>query len=484
MQRSVSHRSMLLLLLVATATRGLSYSRGNVNEVGLTCFSLIVAGLVLALFVRGPWHGSSDTIGGISPWQVALPCAYFYVFAVNAGRYLLADLTQDWEAPLRLLSSAAVLALPVLLLTMQRFRQRLGTHGQLLILSLPILPVLCFFMLTPIASPTPAIDVYYFQLQSAQALLTGLNPYEFSFVNIYGEGTELYPSGAADSYPYPPMSFTFALLGHLLGDVRWSLIACHVAAAALLFATARQRGLPTAEAITFGGLFLYLPYGPFVSEQAWTDPSVTLSLGLMSLFMARRQPSSALWAAGLAIACKQTMVLLLPLLAGLWRRVHLAQLLPLLAISGVTYGAFLLWNAGALWNDVFTFHLLTPFRSRALTYSAYVNYLTDAPLPTWLGLVGLVGGVTTAVLGLRRHNATSSPNTGPGPDTSPDSLCDAPRAWRFFAGLGFAYLLTALLSKHAFMNYYYVVYFTLVAALIWSRVTDHEDTDAGVGAGG
>ncbi|MDA0338175.1 MAG: hypothetical protein O2782_23645 [bacterium] len=462
--RAVSHRSILLLLLVATATRGLSYSRANVNEVGLACFSLILVGLLVALFVRGPWQGSSDTVGGISPWKVALPCAYFYVFAANAGRYLFADLEADWQVPLQWLSAAAaVLALPVLLLTMQRFRDLLGRRGQIIILVMPLLPVLTFYLLTPIASPTPGIDVYYFQLQAAQALLTGWNPYEFTFVNIYGSGTELYPTGEAVSYPYPPMSFAFALVGHLLGDVRWSLIACHLAAAGLLFATARQRALPITDAIVFGGLFLYLPYGPFVSEQAWTDPTVTFSLGLMSLFLARRQPTAALWAAGLAIACKQTMILLVPLLWALWRRIRGAHLLPLFAIAAVTYGAFLLWNAGALWDDVVTFHLLTPFRARALTYSAYVNYLTDSPPPAWLGLVALVTGVTTAVVGLRSGGAAATP-------------CDGARVWRFYAGLCFAYLVTALCSKHAFMNYYYVVYFTLVAALVWSRITDGEDS--------
>ena len=41
--------------------------------------------------------------------------------------------------------------------------------------------------------------------------------------------------------------------------------------------------------------------------------------------------------------------------------------------------------------------------------------------------------------------------------------------------IGFVYLVTSLLSKHAFMNYYYLVYFALVAALVWSRVADVED---------
>ena len=68
-------------------------------------------------------------------------------------------------------------------------------------------------------------------------------------------------------------------------------------------------------------LFFYMPHAPFVNEQAWTDPSVALSLGLMSFLLARRQPRAALWAAGFGLALKQTMVVLVPLLWGLWRRV-------------------------------------------------------------------------------------------------------------------------------------------------------------------
>jgi hypothetical protein len=461
---SASHRSVVLLLILATAIRALSYSRGNLNEIGLSSFSLVLVGLILILFVRGPWQAPSETRGGVSLWKIALPCAYLYVFAVNSARYLMSDLGSEWEVPLQWLSAgAAIAALPVLLLTLERARQRLSGGWQITLLVMPLLPVLIFFLVVPVASPAPVIDVFFFQLQAAQELLAGRNPYETEFLNLYGEGASLYPSGTADSYPYPPLSFAFALLGLLLGDIRWPLIACHIAAAVLLCSTSRARGLPWNESIIFAALFLYLPYSVFVSEQAWTDPTAAMSLGLMSLFLARRQPRAALWAAGLALACKQTMALLVPLLWAMWRSLQRAHLLAVFSFSAVTYGIFLLWNASALWNDVVTFHLLTPARPRALTYSGYVYYLFDFYLPTWFGLVGLVSGVLAAVLGLLRAD----------PDTSP---CDGDRPWRFFSGLAFAYLLTALLSKHAFMNYYYLVYFALVAALVWSRIADLEAT--------
>ena len=184
----------------------------------------------------------------------------------------------------------------------------------------------------------------------------------------------------------------------------------------------------------------------------------------MSYLLACRRPTAALWAGGFVVACKQTMVMLLPLLWGLLRRIDRTLLVPVFAASAVTYGVFLLWDAGALWNDVVAFHLHTPFRPTALTYSAYINYLGGSPLPDWVGAMALVVSLTAVTFRMRRGGG--------------ESPCDGDRVWRFYAGLAFAYLVTSLLSKHAFMNYYYLVYFALVAALVWSRVADRETSQA------
>ena len=73
----------------------------------------------------------------------------------------------------------------------------------------------------------------------------------------------------------------------------------------------------------------------------------------------------------------------------------------------------------------------------------------------------LVTGVIVGVFGLRRASKDADP-------------CNSGRVWRLYAGIAFAYLLTAMFSKHAFMNYYYLVYFALVVALVWSRIADRE----------
>jgi len=460
-QSSASYRTIALLALVATATHALSLSRGKLSEVSVVCTGLVLVGLVMVLF----WRGCSQTRGGFQIWQVALPCALVYVFATNAGRHLLIASPQDWRPALRLITGIALLAaVPLLLLVLRHIRQRIGIRWQVAVTLLPLLPVLFLFFLVPIVSPAPTIDVFLFQTQAAANLLQGINPYGITFSNVYGVDT-LYPSGGPDSYPYPPLSLMFAILGSLFGDVRWTLIACHVVAAGLLFGTAKRRRLPAPEGLILGTMFLYLPHAPFVNEQAWTDPSVAFSLGLMSYLLARRQSQAALWAAGFTLALKQTMILLLPLLWGLWKRLDGRHIPAVFASSGVTYGLFLLWDAGALWNDVVVFHLGTPFRPMSLTLSAYLAYFHGlAPLPAWLSLVGMVVGVAAGVISLRSDSVPMGE----------DPACDSERVWRLFAGLGFALLLTFVLSKHAFMNYYYLVHFCLLAALVWSRVADHE----------
>lgn len=463
-QTPASHRTIALLTLVMIASRGLRYSRGNLNDVGVFCFGFVLFALLPVLFFGSRWSSSSDTEGGFRTWQVALPCAFLYVFDANAGRYLLVFSPDDWRPTLSWITSIAMaLAVPALALAWQPLRQRLSAGWQVALVSVPLIPAALVFVLVPWASPDPIIDVFLFETQAAHSLLFGVNPYAITFVNVYG-GPDLYPSGVPDSYPYPPLSLLFATIGHVLGDVRWALIACHGAASVLLFASARQRRLPTTEAVALAALFFWLPHGPFVSEQAWTDPSVTLGLGLVSLFLARRLPVAALWAAGFTLALKQTMVVLLPALWGLWRRLDRAHLLAVFAISAVTYGLFFLWDAAALWQDVVLFHLHTPFRPLAMTLSAYlVHFYQFEPLPPWMSLVGLVFGSTAIVRALR-------------PDGEGHDPCDSRRVWRFFAGLAFALLLTLVLSKHAFMNYYYLVHFCLLAALIWSRIADQEAT--------
>ncbi|MDA0333830.1 MAG: hypothetical protein O2782_01555 [bacterium] len=85
-------------------------------------------------------------------------------------------------------------------------------HWQLALVMPPLVPALVMFLLVPVVSAEPNIDVFVFETQAARSLLFGLNPYDVTFSNVYG-GSDLYPNGIPDSYPYPPLSLLFAILG-------------------------------------------------------------------------------------------------------------------------------------------------------------------------------------------------------------------------------------------------------------------------------
>lgn len=205
---AASHRTLLLLALVVSASRGLSFSRGNLSDIGVICFVAVLIGLAVLLLYRAPWDRSSDSKGGFPTWQVALPCAFVYMFAIGAGRHLLVFAPGHWCSILSTITwIALVAALPSLLLASARMRSRLSSGAQLALLLLPLVPAVLLFALVPAASPRPAIDVFVFETQAARSLLFGLNPYDMTYANLY-DSAEFYPSGDPDSYPYPPLSWS------------------------------------------------------------------------------------------------------------------------------------------------------------------------------------------------------------------------------------------------------------------------------------
>lgn len=76
------------------------------------------------------------------------------------------------------------------------------------------------------SSPSPLIDVFVFQRDSAAALREGSNPYSIIFPNIYGNsefyGPNLVVVGRLMfGAPYPPLSLLLSSVGEVIaGDVR------------------------------------------------------------------------------------------------------------------------------------------------------------------------------------------------------------------------------------------------------------------------
>lgn len=286
---------------------------------------------------------------------------------------------------------------------------------------------------------TNFIDVWVFLTDSANALLHLHNPYALTFVNIYGAAAEgpLYGAGVLVDgrinygFPYPPFSALWAIPGYLLGDVRISGL---VAVTILALALAGRQVSRWSRLLAV--LFVLAPGEVFVITNAWTEPSIVALLGLSVWAMHRGRPGWAAVLLGIAFSSKQYFVVALPCL-WLLRPLATKRNIALLVGSGlaVTLPLFLV-NPHAFWRAVVQWQLIQPFRPDSLSLLVYSVERFGWPGPSVYSVLPLLAGVLVAVV--------YSLTTRPGPA-------------EFAAGVGLALLVTVLLSKQAFINYYFLI---------------------------
>jgi uncharacterized membrane protein len=155
-------------------------------------------------------------------------------------------------------------------------------------------------------------DVYHAHKSAGTVLLEGRNPYTDA-VKIRN-GSPYVPEGTiVEGYPYPPVVLiTYGTAGafsdpRLVSTVAWLAILVWAAAAALARSSASQSAL---------GVCLLLataPGWPLIWFSAWTEP-LTLVLFLMAVLAWRRGPLISGILLGLALASKQYLVFMTPLL--------------------------------------------------------------------------------------------------------------------------------------------------------------------------
>jgi len=288
-------------------------------------------------------------------------------------------------------------------------------------------------------SPTPAIDVWTIQTKGAEAFSHGLNPYRVAWVPNTAPGV----MGDKVPYVYPPMQMMLSWVGwKLLGDVRYTMMAAIVGGgAAMRYVT--RRGGPGLPALVEDAPALFVWFTPklfFVLEQSWTDP---VPMGLIAVaaaaHVARRR-----WLVpvvfGVAFACKQTMVFLVPM-AALMLGFDRGQWI-VLAVSGlasvVPYAA---WDFAALKFGNIDFERMLPPRGDGLTLKNWAQRALGWDLPAELGL--LFAAVTCVVSLVRLRGKLS---------------------W-FVLSAATLYALFFAFNKWAFANYYFVVaYLAALAA--------------------
>jgi hypothetical protein len=313
-------------------------------------------------------------------------------------------------------------------------------------------------------SGMPDIDVYRFQQEGSAALLRGDNPFAMTFLNTAGPDSPYYSPEVLDGdrlnfgFIYPPLSLLLAIPGYVVaGDYRYGGLAA-VSLTAFLIGSMRPGPLAIGAAL----LVLFAPVTGFVLYWGWTDPFVVVLLALTAVLAGRRAAGTP-FALGLLIASKQYVaplyLLAIVLLRGARRRVGLAKFASVpLVVASATIAPFLVWDAGALLYSTITVHLLQPFRIDSLSIPAMLarnGILT--PVPGWLPFIAAAAAMGVVLW--------RTPRTTAG----------------FCVGAVVVLMTFFVLSKQAFLHYYFLPLVALSLGIAATRWMAEPEEPIGVG---
>lgn len=308
-------------------------------------------------------------------------------------------------------------------------------------LSAPVVLVVAHLLLlaSMVLTTEWPVDVHAFLTQGSQALLQGRNPYALTFPNLYGqEQTELFygPGVVVDGritygFPYPPATLLPATAAYLLGDVRLASVIALGAVALLIFASSRS----TVDRLA-AVLVVVSPGVVEVVRGAWIEATIAALLGLTVWAIRRQHLGTAAVLVGLLLSSKQYMVVALPCLWLLRAHATRGRVAAVVASAAAVNLPFLLAGPSDFWRSIVEFQLVQPFRPDSISLLVESVNRFGWPAPSIFAVLPLAAGLLTAV------------------------LC----AWRmplgpaaFATSLGLSLLVTVLLSKQAFLNYYFLV---------------------------
>lgn len=294
------------------------------------------------------------------------------------------------------------------------------------------------------------IDVKPLLQGGLDATLDGQSPYDITIANPYNaeESEKFYGEGAVVDgrvqfgYPYLPVPLLLDIPAHVLGDARWMHLLSLLGAGAVAWRISTDRIGRAAS------VFLVInPLTTTVLIAYWIEPVLVLLLALTVWAMLRGSRWTGL-VLGLFFASKQYAFAYVPSLWSVarsrgWRTVWIAA-----AVGVVTVGAFALWSPRAFVHSAIEFQFIQPFRDDSMSL---LPGLTDAfgTIPEWLLTLSPILGLLVSLLVAVR--------TKPGPTA-------------FLLGIGLSLMVMVLLSKQAFMNYYFLMGAAmLLAVVVWPR---------------
>ncbi|MFC8504248.1 hypothetical protein ACFUC1_17965 [Pedococcus sp. NPDC057267] len=305
----------------------------------------------------------------------------------------------------------------------------------------------------------PTVDVAFFLQGAADALAHGSDPYAVVFRDLYDPSlsSRLYGPGVVEGgvltygFPYPPLIALTATIGGFLGDARLAGVAALAAASLMLLALAR-RPAGRAAAISLvctPGVGLLLAVG-------WTESISILLLACVVVAVHRGHLATAAVCLGLLFVSKQYFAVLLPLLWLLRPYATPRRWLLVCAVPLVTTLPFIAWNPGRFWRSVVEWQFIQPYRPDASSLSVVVIEHFHLAPPSWLGPTALLLGFAVAcVLAWRLPPSVAS----------------------FSLAVALSLGAMVLLSKQAFLNYFFLVGAALLVAG-WSLSEGRGSVDA------
>jgi hypothetical protein len=279
---------------------------------------------------------------------------------------------------------------------------------------------------------TPVIDVWVLLQDSARGLLHGANPYQMTFPGVP-------PGQDSTCFTYWPGTFLVTAPGNwVLGDVRWAEAGYLLAAVTLTAWSAGRRSgrqqprrPALAARLALAAAIGVVPGTALVVLQAWTEPILLLGL-VGTAVLIDRHPNWAVLPLGLALASKQYMLIMVPLLA-FWPRFGWRRVLATAAVATVVALPWLLLSLQRFQRCTISYFLHEPTPLTSLSLWRYL------PAPLRLPLT-IAATVLAAYVAIRR-----CPRNGAG----------------FLLAAGVTLMMFNLVNKETFTNQWW-----LAAALI------------------
>jgi hypothetical protein len=315
------------------------------------------------------------------------------------------------------------------------------TSGRLvMVLGVATFVVLSIEVMLTFGGNLYGLDVYRSHEAAADAIRSGQNPYTDAVVVADGSPNAA-PGDVIEGYSYPPVTMVAYVAGDLIaGDPRWASVVAIFGVVGVMVALGRGSPGPVASVLV---ILIAVPLHRAIMWSGWTEPlSLALLTGGVVLW---RQKVLSAFLLGLALASKQYLALLVPVLAMVdmrpWRRTAIS-----VGVAALTLVPAALADFSSFWFTMVERPLSLGFRPDTRSVSGALAELGfDVAIPSWLMLVAVV---LFSVAVARRVRTESD-----------------------VAAAAAALLAVTFLLSMAFTNYWWLVQWTTAVSVVLSLRT-------------